>query len=273
MGIGTIHNQVKMQLLDAKWQKKKQDINKKQNSDMTKEQIMLENLKRQAETERERSDCNSLYTKLKTGGTLTDEEIAYLKEHDPEALAEYERARMEKKAYENALKNCRTKEDVERLKLNRMGNFAAKAKAIANNPYIPKAKKLELMNRLNNEVCCIRDAHEKFVKSRAYKDLPTEADIADEKRQVEDEQQEKTEEKPSKDNNDTEDIAVLNEDTDIENDIKYNKKSHNLVDIKLNDEVSANYDDMSMTFEGLSESIENYVVKNSEKKSGFVVSV
>ena len=144
---------------------------------MTQDEILLDSLERQAQTERERSATSELYTKLKTGGTLTEEEIAYLKEHDPEALAEYEKAQTEKKAYENALKNCRTKEDVQRLKLNRMGSFAAQAKEIASNPYIPKDKKVVLMQRLNNEVCMIRDAHQAFEKSRAYEELPGEQEL------------------------------------------------------------------------------------------------
>lgn len=169
MYTGTIQSQVSLQMLDLKWQKKKQDINSKKDTEgMTQDEILLDSLERQAQTERERSATSELYTKLKTGGTLTEEEIAYLKEHDPEALAEYEKAQTEKKAYENALKNCRTKEDVQRLKLNRMGSFAAQAKEIASNPYIPKDKKVVLMQRLNNEVCMIRDAHQAFEKSRAY---------------------------------------------------------------------------------------------------------
>lgn len=172
MYTGTIQSQVSLQMLDLKWQKKKQDINSKKDTEgMTQDEILLDSLERQAQTERERSATSELYTKLKTGGTLTEEEIAYLKEHDPEALAEYEKAQTEKKAYENALKNCRTKEDVQRLKLNRMGSFAAQAKEIASNPYIPKDKKVVLMQRLNNEVCMIRDAHQAFEKSRAYEEL------------------------------------------------------------------------------------------------------
>lgn len=166
MYTGTIQSQVSLQMLDLKWQKKKQDINSKKDTEgMTQDEILLDSLERQAQTERERSATSELYTKLKTGGTLTEEEIAYLKEHDPEALAEYEKAQTEKKAYENALKNCRTKEDVQRLKLNRMGSFAAQAKEIASNPYIPKDKKVVLMQRLNNEVCMIRDAHQAFERA------------------------------------------------------------------------------------------------------------
>lgn len=138
---------------------------------------------------------------MKTGGTLTEEEIAYLKEHDPEALAEYEKAQTEKKAYENALKNCRTKEDVQRLKLNRMGSFAAQAKEIASNPYIPKDKKVVLMQRLNNEVCKIRDAHQVFEKSRAYEELPEEQEL---RREAAEEQADETKARMDAENTDIE---------------------------------------------------------------------
>ena len=165
MYTGTIQSQVSLQMLDLKWQKKKQDINSKKDTEgMMQDEILLDSLERQAQTERERSATSELYTKLKTGGTLTEEEIAYLKEHDPEALAEYEKAQTEKK-------------DVQRLKLNRMGSFAAQAKEIASNPYIPKDKKVVLMQRLNNEVCMIRDAHQAFEKSRAYEELPEEQEL------------------------------------------------------------------------------------------------
>ena len=58
-----------------------------------------------------------------------------------------------------------------------MGSFAAQAKEIASNPYIPKDKKVVLMQRLNNEVCMIRDAHQAFEKSRAYEELPEEQEL------------------------------------------------------------------------------------------------
>lgn len=54
-----------------------------------------------------------------------------------------------------------------------MGNFAAEAKKISNDPYIPLDKKLELMNQLNNEVCLVNEAHQEFVKSNQYRDMPT----------------------------------------------------------------------------------------------------
>lgn len=184
MRTGTIKSQVRLQMLDQKWQQKKSELNTgKKKEEMTSEERLLEDLRQQAEKIRKENETADIYNKLKTGGILTADEIAYLKEHDPEALAQYEQAKAEKKNYENQLKNCRTKEDVDRLKLNRMGNFAARAKSIVNNPYIPKSKKVELMNQLNNEVCLIRDAHTAFVKSATYQDMPAEEEMQQQRKQ------------------------------------------------------------------------------------------
>lgn len=242
---GTIQNQVKMQMLEMKWQQKKQNINSKKSENMTQEQRMLEHFKEQAATERKRSATSELYTKLQSGGTLTAEEIAYLKENDPEALADYEKAQAEKKAYEQALKNCKTKEDVEKLKLNRLGNFAAQAKSIANNPYIPKEKKLELMQKLNNEVCLIRDAHNEFVKSRAYEELPEEAELAEEN---------------AKEN-------LTQNDKNVAGHIETSEEaSDENVDDKTDDFWK---NDKKGSYEQISKDIEKYLHKNSIAKSSF----
>ncbi len=278
---GTIQNQVKMQMLDTKWQQKKQNINSKKTENMTKEQRMLEHFKEQAANERKRSATSELYTKLQSGGTLTAEEIAYLKENDPQALADYERAQAEKKAYENALKNCKTKEEVDRLKLNRMGNFAAQAKSIANSPYIPKDKKLEMMQKLNNEVCLIRDAHNEFVKSRVYEELPEEAEV--EKERVEETtakndeiqaEQMKTAEEASDEN--VEDISEVIDETSAggtlkKADVSDNKDAHSKTEqIKggiITDDFGAH--DKKVIYEQVIKDIERYLRKNGFTKSSF----
>ena len=65
MYTGTIQSQVSLQMLDLKWQKKKQDINSKKDTEgMTQDEILLDSLERQAQTERERSATSELYTKI-----------------------------------------------------------------------------------------------------------------------------------------------------------------------------------------------------------------
>lgn len=139
---GTIKNVVKLQFLENKWQQKKNDINaKKPIKEMTQEERMLADFQKQVEKERESNLHADLYNKLKSGGKLTSEEISYLEQNDPEALRKYREDQAEKKAYERELKNCKTKDEVDRVKMNKLGNFAAQAKKITTDPYIPLDKK------------------------------------------------------------------------------------------------------------------------------------
>lgn len=276
MYTGTIQSQVSLQMLDLKWQKKKQDINSKKDTDgMTQDEILLDSLERQAQTERERSATSELYTKLKTGGTLTEEEIAYLKEHDPEALAEYEKAQTEKKAYENALKNCQTKEDVQRLKLNRMGSFAAQAKEIASNPYIPKDKKVVLMQWLNNEVCMIRDAHQAFEKSRAYEELPEEQEL---RREAAEERAEDTKARMDADDTDVEDREdVTSVDDENEMDVELaetttSEHTNTQVSAKNRNE-ETKLQTSPQSFTEISEDIERFLRRNHSGRGSFTAQV
>lgn len=265
MRAGTIRNQVHLQQMEQKWQQKKNalSVNRK-DVELTPEERLLQDFQRQADEIREQNSTADIYNKLKSGGMLTDEEIAYLREHDPEALAQYQEACAEKKAYKNALKHCRTKEDVEKVKLNRMGNFAAKAKSIANNPYIPKDKKVELMNRLNNEVCMIRDAHAEFVKTEEYRDMP------------DNEQEKFTEEKKA------ETVTDEAEKSDTE------KSDKGITDVQETDqadavpektdgtiltETVAKSNPGELSFEKMSNEIEQFVVKNSNSKPIFQANV
>lgn len=275
MNAGTVQSQVKLQMLDMKWQKKKKDINQKSHENLSQEEIFMQTLEEQAKEVRKGRDTEQIYTKLKTGGTLTAEEISYLKENDPEALAEYEKAQAEKKAYEQALKNCRTKEEVDRLKMNRMGNFAAKAKSIANNPYIPKDKKLELMNRLNNEVCCIKDAHMEFTKSRAYKELPKESEMAEdiaEKRAAENdeilaEEMEAAEEISREANKEF--SSASEEGNDTQENISNDPPKEYKPEISEKEFVESK----DMSFDKLDQDIRRYLLKFSGKKSSFAAKV
>ena len=256
---GTIKNQVHLQALDQKWQQKKQELfsPQKDKSEMTQQERMLADFQEQAEKIRKQNETADIYNKLKSGGTLTPDEISYLKEHDPEALSKYQEAQAEKKAYERQLKGCKTKEEVERLKLNRMGNFAAKAKSIASNPYIPKNKKIILMNRLNNEVCLIRDAHLKFTESVEYKNMPEEAELAEEK---------KSDDEGISDETDKTDIIADNDDTSTTD-------TDDMPISDIEDTSESVGENENLSFDKISRDIERYIHKNYEKKAGFNVSV
>lgn len=182
---GTIRNTIKLAEMDQKWQQKKEETGKKEFAEMDPQSRQIALYQEDMRKIRENRQKEALNNKLKAGEGLTPEEIDYLKKHDPKAYQEYLEVKQEKAAYEKRLKACKTKEDVEKLKLHKMGHFMAEAKSIANNPNIPKEKKLELMEKLLKKVTGVQKKHMDYTASAQYQKLPTQEEAEKKRRKPE----------------------------------------------------------------------------------------
>ena len=275
---GTIKNAVKLQFLENKWQQKKNDINaKKPIKEMTQEERMLADFQKQVEKERESNLHADLYNKLKSGGKLTSEEISYLEQNDPEALRKYREDQAEKVAYERELKNCKTKDEVDRVKMNKLGNFAAQAKKITTDPYIPLDKKVELMNQLNDKLCRVNQAHMEFLDSQQYRDMPTEAELSEERTEEITEIQADMQEEVMD--------SISDADSDIEEKVASDNESEELAETNLvskekriprkETEYADNNTDLDdgMNFETLSEAILRFVSSAGSRESKIDISL
>ena len=173
---GTIKRSVRMAALDQKWQQKKNSFGQDQKklSEMTAEERQLQDFREQAEQMRKSQKHANIDAKLAAGDKLTPEEIEYLRQNNPQALRDYEETQRERENYKRALRNCRTKEEVERLKYAKMGQFMAEAKKISSNACIPKGKKVALLKRILQQATAVEDEHKEFLKTSRYASLPTE---------------------------------------------------------------------------------------------------
>lgn len=173
---GTIKRSVRMAALDQKWQQKKNSFgqDKKKLTEMTAEERQLQDFREQAEQMRKSQKHANIDAKLAAGEELTPEEIEYLRQNNPQALKDYEDTQKERENYKRALRNCRTKEEVERLKYTKMGQFMAEAKKISSNACIPKGKKVALLKRILQQATAVEDEHKEFLKTSRYASLPTE---------------------------------------------------------------------------------------------------
>lgn len=173
---GTIKRSVRMATLDQKWQQKKNSFgqDKKKLTEMTAEERQLQDFREQAEQMRKSQKHANIDAKLAAGEELTPEEIEYLRQNNPQALKDYEDTQRERENYKRALRNCRTKEEVERLKYTKMGQFMAEAKKISSNACIPKGKKVALLKRILQQATAVEDEHKEFLKTSRYASLPTE---------------------------------------------------------------------------------------------------
>lgn len=178
---GTVHNAVKLAELDHKWQQKKESGSIFQ-ADLSPEERQLEFFKQDIQKMRESDVMTSISSKMQSGGELTHEELEYLQKHAPELYQEYMKSQQEKEAYNRQLKNCKTKEEVDRLKVNKLNGYLAECKNVTNNPNIPKSKKLEVAQKLLMKTMGIEAIHVKFIASGQYEALPTEEEIAEEAR-------------------------------------------------------------------------------------------
>ena len=156
--IGSIRNYTKALDLQTKWDQKKKS------GDVTAHMTERDWIQQQVDEDRGKDKLRSIKAKLEAGGKLTGEERKYLQSKDPEAYQELEDQEREQKEYERALKRCKTKEDVQRLKASRVGAALTKLKAIENNPNIPLEKKLKIFMAEKCKMDKFEESTQKFVK-------------------------------------------------------------------------------------------------------------
>ncbi len=176
--IGKYTKNMEMQM---KWKRKKA------NSDFTADGStkLSDSIARQAEEIRKsQADGSSklsaqIRTKLATGKKLTQEEMDYLQKHDPQTYQKAKSIEEEQKSYEEELKRCRTKEDVQRVKMNHTAASLSTVNNVKNNPAIPEGAKLGIMWQELMKTRALEETMGEFVKSGRYAQLPTEAEKAE----------------------------------------------------------------------------------------------
>ncbi|MBR6769741.1 MAG: hypothetical protein IKM28_00580 [Lachnospiraceae bacterium] len=179
---GTVRNSVKLAMLDNKWQQKKAKGGKAFSKEMDPQIRQINQFQEDLERMRENNEMNSIVTKLKAGKRLSSDEIEYLKRNAPEAYREYVEIQQEKEAYEREIKACKTKDEVERVRFNKISGYLAAAKSVAHNPNIPSGMKAALAEKILKKVAGINSVHMEFVQSVQYKNLPTDAELAEERK-------------------------------------------------------------------------------------------
>lgn len=144
------------------------------------EESMKNTLKQLNQEEESGSDqrLSDIRTKVQNGASLSNEERAYLKSKDPILYGRIAAADAEKKAFERELKRCRTKEEVQRLRMSHTASSLSAINTIKNNPNIPTAQKLALAQAELYKTRELDKVMVKFVKSGEYADLPTENEKA-----------------------------------------------------------------------------------------------
>lgn len=165
---GSVFNSVRIAKLTAEWEQKYAKLQKQKKEKMTPDEMMLSHFKEQLESNKENAKYEAIYNKVNSGKTLTAKEEELLRVKNPTAYSEYRQSIIEKETYKNELKNCKTKEEAEQLKLTKMGQYVASAKKVANNPYIPESAKKAILGSLAGKAIMINEVHMEFTQSAQY---------------------------------------------------------------------------------------------------------
>lgn len=145
---------------------------KERNQELTREERLLQHYQEQISQMHESNFQQELQAKLDSGQELTPEEEQYLEKVNPDALKEHEKLKEEVAAYRKQLQNCRTKKDVEKLKLYKMGQFMSEVKTVSNDPHIPKAKKKAMLEQILKRTYAIEKEHNDYTKTPEYQTKP-----------------------------------------------------------------------------------------------------
>ncbi len=134
-----------------------------------------------------------IQSKVYSGTSLSRAEKEYLKTKNPVLYARLEAADLEKKVYERELKRCRTKEEVQRLKLSHTASSLSAVNAGQHSAGTSSEQKMALAQGELYKLKGMQDATNRFVRSGAYHSLPTEREKAIAEKRVEQAQERRRE--------------------------------------------------------------------------------
>jgi hypothetical protein len=176
--IGSLNTYLKQENLKTQWNLKKETGNYSAHaksldewlSDQTEASEAYSAYTASASDESSNGDTKlqSIRQKIYNGGSLTTEEKEYLQKKDAVTYAKVRAMEQEQKSYEASLRRCKTKDDVERLKMTKMTGALSELKAAKGD--------LGAVMMVNAKVKGIVRITQKFVQEGNYQDLPTDAE-------------------------------------------------------------------------------------------------
>lgn len=171
--VGSVNNYIKNLNLQNKWQQKKATGDFSTDEEKSYEARWL---KEQLEQSKDSQSITAIYSKLLSGKKLTAEEKQYLQQKDPQAYQQAQQNESEQQRYEQELKRCKTKEDVQRLKMHHTAASLSTVNSVMNNPNIPEEKKLSIVLGEQQKMSVMQNTMVRFIKAGKYAKLPADAE-------------------------------------------------------------------------------------------------
>ena len=164
--------------LESKWeQRKQQGFSTDGLTERQKDNVNFINAyKEQQELHPEDKEMQRITNKIYAGSKLTEQEMQYLQKKNPVLYQKMRAVEAEAKQYEEDLKRCKTKDEAQRIKMNKINASVASIRSIESNPNISDADKLAFAQAEQVKMREIEKITVKFIESGAYAALPTDAE-------------------------------------------------------------------------------------------------
>ncbi len=164
--------------LESKWeQRKQQGFSTDGLTERQKDNVNFINAyKEQQELHPEDKEMQKITNKIYAGSKLTEQEMQYLQKKNPVLYQKMRAMEAEAKQYEEDLKRCKTKDEAQRIKMNKINASVASIRSIESNPNISDADKLAFAQAEQVKMREIEKITTKFIESGAYAALPTDAE-------------------------------------------------------------------------------------------------
>ena len=193
--IGSVTSYMKSMELETKFKKKKAEgdlgsqSRKKTELEIKNEQFKAEYMRRQEENEDDDKMLTDINNKIAVDQELTPEELRYLQNKNPSLYQKVKNIENEKKQYEKDLKNCKTKEEVERLKMNKVSSALSAIKSAESDPNLPESAKLAVAQGELRRMNALNKILAKFVERGEYDKLPAEQEVLEVEKQLKEAEQ------------------------------------------------------------------------------------
>ena len=167
--IGSISQYTKTTALKAQWNLKKKSGNVTGHSKGLDDFLSVSSVFSKTPEEADNEKLQKITDKVNIGAKLTEKEMEYLKEKNPQLYEKLRQIEKEQKAYEEALRHCKSQDEAQRLHMARVGEAMQAAKN-------GDGTAAYRMNRMSESMTA-------FSETREYKELSTEAEQARERQE------------------------------------------------------------------------------------------
>ena len=168
--IGSLNNYINNLKLRTNWEMRKAHSDFSPNERFGEAYSMWENFMEQNSGDNKK--LADLYAKIQSGSELTNEEMEFLRKNNPDLYSKLRNQEIEDEAFKKKLENCKSKEDVQKAKLDKMNQALSKMKTVSNNPNISDDQKLAIFSEVNAEVLRCNKITDEFIQSGDYSRLP-----------------------------------------------------------------------------------------------------